>query len=297
MTAGAWGELLGNICASSELADFETIFYSFNPQRLAQQTNGLCIGIPSCPSRSALIYALSKSYKLKNGISEETHILKVTKNIYRQKPARRVWNKYLDEGLEEIGFKPSKMDPCLYFRGCIALLVYIDDCIMFGPDFAKLDKVIKEMRSSSKKFRVEDLVNVKDFLEIQVTTSNDKIINLNQPQLIDSIFKDVKFQNNTKEKDTPVLSSVIYKRILMANHSTTTSIIGEWLANSTFLEKSTRPDISYAVHQCDRFCEYPKQSHGKAVRHLCWYLKSIRDKGKVMNAGSMLTSQEDSIAK
>ena len=48
-------------CASSELADFETIFYSFDPQRLAQQTNGLCIGIPS---RSATIYALSKRVQI-----------------------------------------------------------------------------------------------------------------------------------------------------------------------------------------------------------------------------------------
>ena len=83
------------------------------------------------------------------------------------------------------------MDPCLYFHGHIALLVYIDDCIMFGPDLEKLDKVIKEMRPSSNKFRVRDLGNVKDFLGIQVTTSNDKMITLNQPQLIDSILKDV----------------------------------------------------------------------------------------------------------
>ena len=65
---------------------------------------------------------------------------------------------------------------------------------------------------SSKKFRVEDLGNVKDFLGIQVTTGNDKTITLNQPQLIDSILKDIKFQNNTKEKDTPALLSVILQK-------------------------------------------------------------------------------------
>ena len=129
-----------------------------------------------------------------------------------KKQAGRVWNKYLDEGLGEIGFKPSKMDPCLYFHGCIALLVYIDDCIMFRPNLAELDKVVKEMRTSSKKFRVEDLRNVKDFLGIQVMRGNNKTITLNQPQLIDSILKDVKFQSNMKEKDTPALSSVILQK-------------------------------------------------------------------------------------
>ena len=79
----------------------------------------------------------------------------------------------------------------MYFHGHITLLVYIDDCIMFSPDLAKLDEFINEMRTSSKRFRVEDLGNVKDFLGIQVTTSNDKMITLNQPQLIDSILQDI----------------------------------------------------------------------------------------------------------
>ena len=170
------------------------------------------LAYPHAPAEVPLYMRFPKGYEFKDGISEDTQVLKLTKNIYGQKQAGRVWNKYLDERLGEISFKPSKMDPCLYFRGCIALLVYIDDCIIFGPDVAELDKVVKEMRTSSKKFRVEDLRNVKDFLGIQVTRGKDKTITLNQPQLIDSILKDMKFQSNTKEKDTPALSSVILQK-------------------------------------------------------------------------------------
>ena len=63
-----------------------------------------------------------KGYEFKDGISKDTHVLKLTKNIYGQKQAGRVWNKYLDEELGEIGFKPRTLDLCLYFRGHIALL-------------------------------------------------------------------------------------------------------------------------------------------------------------------------------
>ena len=164
------------------------------------------------PRQKLLYMCFPKGYEFKDGISKDTHVLKLTKNIYGQKLAGRVWNKYLDEGLGKISFKPSKMDPCLYFHGCIALLVYIDDCIMFGPSLAELDKVVMEMRTSSKKFRVEDLGNVKDFLGIQVMTRNNKTITLNQPQLMDSVLKDMKFQNNMKEKDTPALSLVILQK-------------------------------------------------------------------------------------
>ena len=50
-----------------------------------------------------------------------------------------------------------------------------------------------------------------------------------------------------------------------------------------FLEKSTRPDIAYAVHQCARFCCEPKQSHIDAVIHLAKYLQGTKDKGIIFN--------------
>ena len=241
------------------------------------------LAYPHAPAEVPLYMCFPKGYKFKDGISEDTHVLKLTKNIYSQKQAGRVWNKYLDEGLGEISFKPSKMDPCLYFCGRIALLIYIDDCIIFGPDMIELDKVIEEMRTSSKKLRVEDLGDVKDFLGIQVTRGKDRTITLNQPQLIDSILKDMKFQSNMKEKDTPALSLVILQKDKQGKPFNNDFHYRRVIGKLNFLEKSTRPDISYAVHQCARFCEHPKQSHGEAVHRLCRYLKATRDKGIICN--------------
>ena len=110
---------------------------------------------------------------------------------------------------------------------------------MFSPNLAKLDKVVKEMRTSSKKFRVEDLGNVKDFLGIQVTTGNDKTITLNQPQLIDSILKDVKFQSSTKEKDTPALPSVILQKDTQGKPFNNDLHYRRVIGKLNFLEKST----------------------------------------------------------
>ena len=53
------------------------------------------------------------------------------------------------------------------------LLVYIDDCIIFSPAEKELEEVVKEMRNLSKKFRVEDLGDKKDFLGIQVIKHKD----------------------------------------------------------------------------------------------------------------------------
>ena len=50
-----------------------------------------------------------------------------------------------------------------------------------------------------------------------------------------------------------------------------------------FLEKSSRPDIAYATHQCARFCIDPKESHVKAVIHIAKYLQSTASEGIILD--------------
>ena len=50
-----------------------------------------------------------------------------------------------------------------------------------------------------------------------------------------------------------------------------------------FLEESTRPDISFSVHQCARFTENAKKSHAEAVKHIGRYLLASCDKGLIIH--------------
>ena len=49
-----------------------------------------------------------------------------------------------------------------------------------------------------------------------------------------------------------------------------------------YLATNSRPDIAHAVHSAARFNHCPKESHGKAVLHICKYLKKTRDKGMIL---------------
>jgi hypothetical protein len=51
-----------------------------------------------------------------------------------------------------------------------------------------------------------------------------------------------------------------------------------------FLEKSMRPEIACAVHQCARFSSNPKKSHANAVKLLCRCLAATKDKGLILQA-------------
>ena len=62
-----------------------------------------------------------------------------------------------------------------------------------------------------------------------------------------------------------------------------------------YLEKCTRPDIAYAVHQCARFSTDPRFEHGQAVKWLGRYLYGTRDKGMILKpSGDLLEVYVDS---
>ena len=69
---------------------------------------------PQAPATIPLYMRLPHGNKHK-GITRKTHALKQLLNVYGQKQARRVWNKIMDQHMQEIGFKPSQFDPCLYY--------------------------------------------------------------------------------------------------------------------------------------------------------------------------------------
>jgi hypothetical protein len=136
------------------------------------------------------------------------------------------------------------------------------------------------MRAS---FNLTDEGNISDYLGIKVTLSADSnSISLTQPHLIAAIASDIGFTNTTKSKGVPASSTIILQRDIdgedFAEHWSYRSIIGKL----NFLEKSTRPDIAYAVHQCARFSANPKASHAVAVRNIVRYLIGTADQGIIL---------------
>ena len=162
-------------------------------------------------------------------------------------------------------------------------LVYIDDCIVFGPNAQALDQVVKDLRTCPQQFTVEDQGDVGDFLGIRIKKKKDGSIHLSQPQLIDSIIQDLHLQPGSNSKSTPSVTSTLLHKDTdgpdMQPEFHYRSVIGKL----NFLEKSTRPDISVSIHQCARFSEAPKKSHAEAVKQIGRYLLATRDKGIIIH--------------
>ena len=241
---------------------------------------------PQAPAEMPLYMRLPQGYK-RNGITRKTHALKLLRNVYGQKQAGRVWNKFMDQGMQEIGFKPSQFDPCLYYRGSVVFLVCIDDCIVFGPNERSIDKVVQDLRSCSRQFTVDDQGDVGDFLGIQVQKQDDGSILLTQPQLIDSIIKDLHLQASSNGKKTPSVTTSLLHKDTDGPEMTPDFHYRSVIGKLNFLEKSTRPDISISVHQCARFSENPRKSHADAVKRIGRYLLHTRDKGLIIHPNDL----------
>ena len=64
------------------------------------------IAYPQAPAEMPLYMRLPQRYR-RDGVSQKMHALKLVRNVYGQKQAGRIWNKYMDQGMKEIGFTRS----------------------------------------------------------------------------------------------------------------------------------------------------------------------------------------------
>jgi hypothetical protein len=228
--------------------------------------------------------------KLPHGIKTtegdgNTHVLKLKKNIYGGRNSGRIWNEYLTDGLTQIGFKQSKVDECVYYRDNVIFLNYVDDGIFACADEKKIDKAIKDLSDPLKakaSFVIEDQGNIADYLGINFEKITETKIKLTQPHLIDQIIKEVQLKP-TDRRSTPAAPSKILRRDESAPAFKCPFNYRKVIGKLNYLEKSTRPDIAYAAHQCARFCTDPKESHVQAVIHLVKYLQTTREEGILLD--------------
>ena len=152
--------------------------------------------------------------------------------------------------------------------------------LIAGPYNEEIDEIIADIKKAKLDITVEG--TIEDFLGINIDRQKDGTIKMSQPHLIDQLIGDLKFQENTKSKDTPARSST-----LLSRHSDSEDFDGSFHYKSLigklgYLEKGTRSDLSYIAHQCARFSSKPKKEHGDAIRWIGRYLIGTRDKGTIL---------------
>ncbi|KAL7475408.1 hypothetical protein ACHAW6_001324 [Cyclotella cf. meneghiniana] len=183
------------------------------------------------------------------------YVLQLLANIYGQKQAGRVWNQFLVQKLESIGFTQSRIDECVFYREDVIFIVYVDDGIFLGQSDDQLTGIIKELTEIG--LEVEDQGHPADYVGVNIKRLYDGSYAFSQKTLIDAIIADVGLTpNDYKEWN--------YR-----------SVVGKL----NYLAQTSRPDILYATHMAAKYASNPRKEHGEAIMYIVRYLIKTRNVG------------------
>jgi Reverse transcriptase (RNA-dependent DNA polymerase) len=233
------------------------------------------LAYPQAEVECPLYMKIPKGFTIQNG-DRNTHVLRILRNLYGQKQAGRVWNQHLHRKLLELGWVQSIADDCVYYKGNVLFVVYVDDGILLSPSPENVRKCLEQMHQH---FKITEEGDLCDYVGVNIEKKNDGTIHMTQPQLIKGIIKELNFNRGTKPTKIPAYSTSI-----LSAGTDSPPHKADWnyrriIGKLNFLEKSCRPEIACAVHQCARFSANPKTNHTDAVKRIVRYLTGTENKG------------------
>ena len=106
--------------------------------------------------------------------------------------------------------------------------------------------------------KVKDMGHVKDYLGVQVTRKTGSL-ELSLPHLIDQLVTNVDIPKKVPSTVVPALSTqILHQGLLYPPHDENMFRYRSIIGILNYLEKTSRPDIPYAVHQLARFSSNPR---------------------------------------
>ncbi|XP_060962007.1 uncharacterized mitochondrial protein AtMg00810-like [Cannabis sativa] len=217
--------------------------------------------------------------------ADSNPVCKLHKSIYGLRQSSRQWYKNLSDALLQEGFHQSQADYTLFTRGSedqfIALLVYVDDIVLTGPN---LDVLHQVQSSLYQKFKLKTLGPLRYFLGFEIARSKDGLF-LSQRKYTIQLLEDTGYVGCKPAKTAmdPRTKLDDQQGDLLTNPSAYRQIIGKLL----YLTLS-RPDITFAVNCLSQFMSNPRSPHLQALNHLLRYLKGNLGQGLLYSPTSSL---------
>ncbi len=191
-------------------------------------------------------------------------VLRLKRTLYGLKQSSRYFFEYISERLIKLGLSPSKYDPSLFMNDKMIVIIYVDDILIYGRrgEESQIDELIEALKKEEVALHKEG--TAEGYLGVDIQRDGNRITlqqrGLTQ-RIIEALGLDSKYSTSCH---TPAETAALGKDVDGENasgHINYPSVIGMLL----YLEHS-RPDISFATHQCARYTHSPKLSHENALK-------------------------------
>jgi hypothetical protein len=191
--------------------------------------------------------------EMPRGYREPGNVLKLKRSLYGLQQSPRNFFEHLKGKLLSLGFEQSEADPSLFIHDTVICVTYVDDCLFYAPKLEYITEMIEKLRQAEMELNVVD--DVAGFLGVKIEQTENSIV-LTQVGLIERIIAAMGLESANPVK-TPTTEQRLPKDENGEPCQETykyASVVGMLM----YLAGNTRPDISFAVHQCAQYTHCPK---------------------------------------
>ena len=144
------------------------------------------------------------------------------------------------------------------------LILYVDDACIISPNKQSIQNEIKSLQ---KDYDLTDDGKLQDYIGTRCIRNDNGSVTLSQPCMIERLLKIVGLDSNdvyVKLHDTPA-------NAVLQDNPNSEPRRQTWHYRSavgclSYIQSIVRPDITFAVQQCARFCNNSNRDHEEAVK-------------------------------
>lgn len=198
--------------------------------------------------------------------------LKVQKALYGLKQSGREWYIEACNGLAKLGLTPSFSDPSVFINKDRTLIIglYVDDMLILGRSLGAVSEFKEEF---SKMYKIKDLGEVRTFLGLEVTRDRaSRTLTISQRSYTLKLI-DEYLGGSDRTDPTPTGGIQTLGKAKQNEPRADISLYQRAIGSLMYLQRGTRPDITFAVCRLSQHCSDPTIRHWNCVLRVVRYLR------------------------
>jgi hypothetical protein len=154
---------------------------------LSSKSINFVLAFPQADLENPLYMELPIGFDAPINEDQKFYVLKLDKSLCGLKQAGYNWFAKLSNGLQDLGFVQSSVDPCIFFGHKCIVLTCVDDCILVRDLQDWLNALVTSLHNGNKYFALQNNGSIGKYLGVYIAQVDGTSFQLTQPFLIERI--------------------------------------------------------------------------------------------------------------